>query len=104
VRLDRVGPPAGVTRKGLLEAGRELERRLLVHGTEMHTDTGAQAKVLQAWSQWRQTRWPTGTPHASALARAELEDILKRLNESLGTAAVLPWPPRSLGETSARDG
>ena len=52
--------PAGAGREGsrggkskaVGEAARELERRLLVHGEEFHTETGAHAKWLESWGHW----------------------------------------------------
>src|SRR6201999_1926913 len=34
------------------DLARELERRLLVQAVEIHTSSGAHAKVLQSWPRW----------------------------------------------------
>ena len=38
--------------KRVADLARELERRLLVHAAEMHTPSGAHAKILQTWPLW----------------------------------------------------
>ncbi|HEU5073567.1 MAG TPA: hypothetical protein VFU02_05330, partial [Polyangiaceae bacterium] len=51
LRLDRVTLPAadGAPR----EVARELERRLLVHSDQLHTETGSHVKVLESWATWQ---------------------------------------------------
>src|SRR5215471_17022476 len=39
-------------RERVADFARELERRLLVNATEIHTPSGAHAKVLQTWQRW----------------------------------------------------
>jgi len=31
-----------------------LERKLLVHAAEIHTDSGAHAKLLESWEHWQE--------------------------------------------------
>jgi hypothetical protein len=49
LRLDELG--RGFDRKALARAARELEERLLVHGDQTHTETGAHQKLLSSWSK-----------------------------------------------------
>jgi hypothetical protein len=51
VRLDQVTLAA--TGKALRELSRELERRLLVHAGELHTESGRHVKVLESWAAWQ---------------------------------------------------
>ena len=90
VQLDSVPLPASVTRKDLNDAARHLERRLLALGSEVHTPSGAHAKVLQAWE-----RWASGAGFREPLpgadeARLRLEESLLDLSSS-GGSARLPW-------------
>ena len=34
------------------EAARALERRLLVHSREVHTESGSHARILESWQHW----------------------------------------------------
>jgi hypothetical protein len=65
--------------KASREHARELERRLLVHGDELHTESGRHVKVLESWALWQRTHGVNELP-VPAQARAELE------------AAVQDWP------------
>jgi hypothetical protein len=47
--------------KLIAEAARELERRLLVYGEDIHTSSGAHAKRLETWQGWaRRVSFPSG--------------------------------------------
>jgi hypothetical protein len=74
-------------RKDVPRAARELERRLLVHATEIHTSTGAHAKVLETWPIWAK-RVDFGRPTLSVTsAKVQLKDAVARL----GGAGRLPF-------------
>ena len=77
MRLDQVTLP-GVG-KAPRELARELERRLLVHADQLHTDSGRHVKVLGSWVAWQREHGVTELP-GPAEARAALE------------AAVQDWP------------
>jgi hypothetical protein len=95
LRLDLVSPPPEIPRKALLDAARDLERRLLVHATEMHTERGAHARVLETWQQWLAAPQHQVTPLSADEGRALLAARLLQLNEACGANARLPWqaPP-----------
>jgi hypothetical protein len=98
LQSDLIVPPANSQRKAIADAARELERRLLIHSTEVHTPSGAHAKVLQTWSTWISESSLRGLrlPSESA-ARRSLEQAVEHLNREYGAAATLPWlqlPPR----------
>ncbi len=73
------------------EAARELERRLLVRGTEVHTKAGAHSKILETWDHWARKVGSVETPKAPARGREELETIVLNLNRRFGANAKLPW-------------
>jgi len=92
VQTDLVVPPPGVRiRKRVADAARELERRLLVHASQVHTPSGAHAKVLETWSAWAAGVGLT-TPGVTPDAKYELEAAAARLAEATPNGRVaLPW-------------
>jgi hypothetical protein len=67
-------------------AGDSLERRLLVHPTELHTESGKHLKVHQGWRHWCHASGIT--PRAdSGQAREAFESLVPT-----GTGRrLLPW-------------
>ncbi|MDA4125578.1 MAG: hypothetical protein OK452_00025 [Thaumarchaeota archaeon] len=77
--------------KGLGEAAREIERRLLVYTEEIHTEKGFHAKALMAWSRSpkiRDLRLRLGDPRA---AKEKLEKLIDDLNSRYNGRGKLPW-------------
>jgi hypothetical protein len=71
-------------------AARDLERRLLVLGSQVHTETGQHVKSLESWRHWaRRTKLATRMP--AAMAKAELADLVRGLNAEFKGKARLPW-------------
>jgi hypothetical protein len=86
--------------KPVATAARDLERRLLVLGDEIHTETGAHAKVLESWAHAHERlRLPRSRP-SSADGRRDLEAAAAALGPD-GVGA-LPWSPRSGPSSRAR--
>jgi hypothetical protein len=84
----------GLRRKDLGPAARELERRLLVRGSEIHTPSGAHAKVLEAWQHWTRRTGFQGEALSPAEGRRQLEEAAARLGAAAGGASVrLAWQP-----------
>jgi hypothetical protein len=86
------------------DVARGLERRLLVHGTSVHTTSGRHAKLLENWNHWRDRQGVLGRLLSVAQARAELEATVHRALGPEGPWPRLPWErvrPRG-GPTSAR--
>jgi hypothetical protein len=89
VQTDLLVPPAGFKAP---DVARELERRLLVHATEVHTPSGAHAKVLQAWPRWAAEHSVEASALSADEARGLLEGAVRRLAaEVVGGVAELPW-------------
>ncbi len=82
-------------------SARELERRLLVHATEIHTPSGAHAKVLETWPHWAARVGFAAAPSGIAESKHQLEESVKRLANTDVDAPVaprlVPWP-QSPGE------
>jgi hypothetical protein len=89
IQTDLLVPP---TRVRVPDASRELERRLLVHATEVHTASGAHAKVLQTWPRWAAENLQQPKSMSSDEARGQLEDAARQLAaEVVDGVAELPW-------------
>jgi hypothetical protein len=75
----------------LKPAFRELELRLLVHTEGVHTESGAHAKVLRAWSAWAADHHPGAERPEPAAARAALARAVATLGENSGREPQVPW-------------
>ena len=72
-------------------AAGELEKRLLVHGFEVHTERGAHTKGLESWETWRERSRLDGTLPDEGEARRSLENAADRISRGTGRRARLPW-------------
>jgi hypothetical protein len=88
VRTDQLKQPA----RALRQPVQELERRLLVRSSSVHTETGKHAKQLESWRSWvRRTRFEAERLSLRAAA-AELEAAGTALCDASGGARVhFPW-------------
>jgi len=73
------------------DAARELERRLLVHSDEVHTERGAHAKVLRTWSRWSDAMNLKPKRIDASVAKEKFEDLVSSLNSRYGGDGRLPW-------------
>ena len=98
-QLDGCSPPARallskVRSEGSVQttskAATELEERLLVHGGQVHTESGSHAKLLESWETWAKRVRPGRRMNVEA-ARRQLEERVALLNAQLGAKARLPW-------------
>jgi hypothetical protein len=74
------------------ETARELESRLLLHASQIHTESGAHAKVLETWPAWSKRVGFRASAKSPAAARHFVEQRLAELNEEFGGNGKLPWP------------
>lgn len=70
---------------------RELERRLLVHSTDTHTETGTHAKTLQTWERCREQKRFRGQALPPDEARAQLEQLFDAWRVGPDVRAAFPW-------------
>jgi hypothetical protein len=75
-------------------AVKELESRLLIHASEVHTPTGAHAKNLSTWAALARRVGLSPPFPTSAEAKQELESVLGELQEQHPGRARLPWQRR----------
>jgi len=82
-------PRAAKSKPG--EAARELEKRLLVHTEEFHTENGAHAKLIETWERWAKRTGFTERRILPADAKRKLAEKLRTLNQEFGAQARFPW-------------
>jgi hypothetical protein len=85
-RLERAGELQAVG-----PAVRELERRLLIKTSEIHTKAGAHAKIAEPWDRWARR---LGVKPLTDLDRARrtIEAAVMALARDSGPRPKLPWP------------
>jgi len=83
--LEQVEREGGVVSSGA--AAKEIERRLLVHGDQIHTESGKHQTRLETWQAWA-LRAGCNPQGSAAQGRALLETAVRRLG---GNVKGLPW-------------
>lgn len=73
------------------DAVRELERRLLIHAEEFHSDTGAHAKRLERWQRWADRRGTQLSSGSADEAKQTFEALLAGFNKTFTGNGKLPW-------------
>lgn len=73
------------------DAARELERKILIHADQIHTASGAHAKVLETWEYWAKRTGFAVSPVQLHEARGNMEERLRKLNDKFQGTARLPW-------------
>jgi len=79
--------PAGANRK----IASELEARLLAHADQIHTESGAHARVLRSWELWTQEKNYMEEPVTVSDAKRILENRVRALNQAFNARGRLPW-------------
>jgi hypothetical protein len=74
------------------DAARELERRLLAHSQQFHTEHGHHAKRLVHWRRWaRRVRCRIDPTMTAADAQAHFEELIDALERNQTAKSRLPW-------------
>ncbi|HKO95806.1 MAG TPA: hypothetical protein VJU86_02360 [Pyrinomonadaceae bacterium] len=73
------------------ELARELERKLLIHAEQVHTEGGAHAKFLETWDRWSERKQFIKADISAHQAKLTIEERLRELNEEFAGTARLPW-------------
>ena len=76
------------------DIAKDLERRLLIHAEQIHTESGAHAKALETWEHWSKRKSFTPSAIEAEEAKKNLEERLRKLNEEFDGSARLPWSAR----------
>lgn len=82
--------------KGTGDAVRELEAKLLVQAESVHTERGSHSKQIQSWQFWADRAMLGEVDLTVAEAKAQLEQVVARLNKQFGAKGTLPWRGTSL--------
>ena len=72
-------------------AAKELEFYLLIHSKQMHTSSGAHAKVLQTWDVWAKAAGFRGRAKDPSAARRFLDERLTWIKNEYGGSGRFPW-------------
>jgi hypothetical protein len=70
---------------------RQLEQRLLVHSDQVHTETGAHAKVIETWEHWAKRVKFKAKKISVGTARSFLEKRVEEINKQFSGRGKLPW-------------
>lgn len=93
LRSDKIGWPrsqsSSKNKHG--DAARELERKLLAHAEQIHTSSGAHAKLLETWEHWSKRTGFAAPAMQTDQAKRNLEERLRKLNHEFDGTARLPW-------------
>lgn len=71
-----------------------LETRLLVHGTNVHTESGAHAKMLTSWKVCMHGLHFRLRPKDAEASKTPFEELLDTWASEFGKKATLPWQKR----------
>ena len=73
------------------EITRELENRLLIHAEQIHTESGAHAKIIETWPTWAKRAGLRARAKNPATARRFLEQRVMDINNKHNGNGSLPW-------------
>jgi hypothetical protein len=93
IRTDKIGLPESKTtmKNKSGDNARELERKLLIHVEQIHTASGAHAKLLETWEHWSERAGFKSATILAEEAKRELAKRLLKLNRQFEASAKLPW-------------
>jgi hypothetical protein len=93
LRTDKIGLPGSksTTKNKPGDTARELERKLLIHTEQIHTASGAHAKLLETWEHWSERVGFKSATIPAEEAKRKLSERLLNLNQQFEASAKLPW-------------
>jgi len=93
-RTDALAVALKMTGKEVGKAALDLEKRLLVHAAEVHTQSGAHAKALETWMRWLKRAKLTSRALSASEGMRAIERAVAKVNGEFGGNAVLRWQSR----------
>ena len=90
IRTDRVQRGREGRRK-IGEMARQLEKSLLLHSEQIHTESGAHAKSLESWEHWMERVGLVGGRLEVKESKARLEDAARAVGAATKVFPRLPW-------------
>jgi hypothetical protein len=91
LQTDQLAAAESIKTKKPGDIARELERRILVHAEQIHTASGAHAKLLETWEHWSKRKCLAQTSIRTDHAKKDLEERLRKLNDKFQGTGRLPW-------------
>jgi len=91
VRTDLLNEFRAAKPRELGRAVDELENRLLVYSEQIHTESGAHARVLESWEHWASRTGFVMQEMSVDVAKNEFEMRLEELNLRFRAKGELPW-------------
>ena len=95
LRSDQFEGPRPSSARELGKTVTVLERRLLVHSDEIHTETGAHVRLLETWQHWAARTGFKPKSKTARNAKTQLSDLLLELNRQYNGNGILPWEGES---------
>ena len=71
-------------------AAKQLEQRLLVHGQQVHTESGEHRTRLERWQSWAE-RVSCPARLSAVEGKQRLEKLVDSLNQRYGAKGKVPW-------------
>lgn len=93
-RTDALAVALKMSGKEVAKAALDLEKKLLVHSTEVHTDSGAHAKELESWKRWARRANVSNRAMSVEKAMRVLERAIATVNKGFDANGVLYWQRR----------
>ena len=75
----------------LVGEAKKLERGLLVHSEQFHSESGFHAKKLRSWDRWEEMKQFHEATPGSAVAKETIADLVRGMNERYDGKGKLPW-------------
>jgi hypothetical protein len=87
--LQEVDEKGGIEASGSVAAA--LEKSLLVHAAQVHTEKGSHAKILKSWGIWMKAAGAAPPVLTPGEGRESLEKRVAHLNGRYAGRGTLPW-------------
>jgi hypothetical protein len=97
LRADELPWIHAVPPRRTVDAARDLERRLLVRSGQVHTETGAHARLLEAWPHWASRVGVDAGDLSPTAGKQQIEAAVRAYVAHAAVpprAARLPWAAR----------
>lgn len=91
LRSDQIEKSPDFSIRALGRTVTELERRLLIHSDEIHTETGAHSRYIETWQHWADRIGYKPKALIAPRAKTLLMDMLLELNLQSSGNGRLPW-------------
>lgn len=91
IDLESTSPTPGVTVVALRKAADQLERKLLIHSEQIHTEAGYHSRILHTWKVAFAKRGYVPDEIVVSKARDSIETAVRKLGRGETRHVKLPW-------------